>query len=76
LWPDLLFRHVAAFTNILIAYLDTHEVIKIRHKGNDRKTKKVAKKQKTHGRESREMIFIDRNVDLGKRAMQAGDPLL
>jgi hypothetical protein len=49
-------------------------VKKIRRKENGRK-KKVNNKQKSYHREHGEKIFIDRNVDMGKRAMQAGDPL-
>lgn len=46
----------------------------IRRNEKNRKTK-VTKKQKTQGRENSEKIFIDRNVDMGKRAMQAGDSM-
>jgi hypothetical protein len=51
-------------------------VIEIRRKKFDRKTKRLANKRKSHHRERDGRIFIDRNVDMGKRAMQAGDPLL
>jgi len=49
-------------------------VTDIRRNENTRKTKKrLAKKRKTQDRDISERIFIDRNVDMGKRAMQAGD---
>jgi hypothetical protein len=51
-------------------------VNQIRRNENDRKTKKVAKKRKTQDSENVEKIFLDRNVDMGKRAMQARDSLL
>lgn len=76
LWPSLLFHSFAGFTNIsYVAYLDVDEVNEIRRNEKNRKTKKVTKKQKTQGRENSEKIFIDRNVDMGKRAMQAGDSM-
>jgi len=46
-------------------------VNEIRRNRNDRKMKKAVKKRKTQDREKVEKIFIDRNVDMGKRAMQA-----